>query len=123
PFLAERDIPKPALEQLRQQYGLDRPLGVQYLTFLGNAVRLDFGPSYRFPTRSVREIIFGAFPVSFELGAWALLIAILLGVPIGMLAALKRNTAIDFGAMAAALAGVSIPNFVLGPVLVLTLSL
>ena len=123
PFLAERDIPPAALQQLEKAYGLDRPLHEQYLRFLAHAVRLDFGPSYKFPARQVREIIFEAFPVSLELGLWALLLAILIGVPIGVLAALKQNTGVDYAAMAAALAGVSIPNFVLGPALVLGLSL
>jgi len=123
PFLAERDIPAAAKAQLEHQYGLDQPLLVQYGTFLVNAVKLDFGPSYKYPARQVREIIFEAFPVSLELGAWALLIAVLIGVPIGVIAAVRQNTAIDFASMAAALAGVSIPNFVLGPTLVLGLSL
>ena len=123
PFMAEKDIPKPALEQLQKQYGLDKPLGVQYATFLAHAVRMEFGPSYKFPSRSVREIIFEAFPVSLELGAWALLISLLIGVPIGMFAALKQNSALDAASMGAALAGVSVPNFVLGPALVLLLSL
>src|SRR5262245_16490318 len=123
PFLAEREIPPAALEQLKKAYGLDRPLTEQYLSFLGHAVRLDFGPSYKFPARQVREIIFEAFPVSLELGLWALLLAISVGVPIGVFAALKQNSGGDYAAMAAALAGVSIPNFVLGPALVLGLSL
>jgi oligopeptide transport system permease protein len=71
----------------------------------------------------VREIILEAFPVSLELGLWALLLAIAIGVPIGVFAALRQNHAGDYAAMAAALAGVSIPNFVLGPALVLTFSL
>ena len=123
PFQSEREIPKPALEQLQKQYGLDRPLFEQYTSFLANAARLDFGPSYKFPTREVREIIFEALPVSMELGGWALLLSILIGVPIGMFAALKQNSAMDYSSMGLALAGVSIPNFVLGPVLVLGLSL
>ena len=123
PFLAERDIPPAALEQLQKAYGLDRPLHQQYFGFLAHAVRLDFGPSYKFPARQVREIIFEAFPVSLELGLWALLLSVLVGVPIGVFAALKQNTGGDYAAMAAALAGVSIPNFVLGPALVLGLSL
>ena len=123
PFVAERDIPPAAKEQLLKAYGLDRPLHEQYLTFLSHAVRLDFGPSYKFPARQVREIILEAFPVSLELGLWALLLAVLIGVPIGVLAALRQNTGLDWAAMGAALAGVSIPNFVLGPVLVLSLSL
>ena len=123
PFMSEKDIPASVVEQLQHRYGLDRPLGEQYLTFLGNAARFDFGPSYRFPARSVREIILEGLPVSAELGGWALLLALLVGIPVGVLAARKQNTAIDFGAMALALAGVSIPNFVLGPVLVLLFSL
>jgi oligopeptide transport system permease protein len=123
PFQSERDIPKPALEQLQKQYGLDRPLFEQYTSFLANAVRLDFGPSYKFPTREVREIIFEALPVSMELGGWALLLSILIGVPVGMVAALRQNSALDYSSMGLALAGVSIPNFVLGPILVLGLSL
>ncbi len=123
PFLAERDIPPAALQQLQKAYGLDRPVSEQYLTFLAHAARFDFGPSYKFPARQVREIILEAFPVSLELGLWALLVAVVMGVPIGVLAALKQNSGADFAAMAAALAGVSIPNFVLGPALVLGLSL
>jgi oligopeptide transport system permease protein len=123
PFMAEREIPAAAKAQLMHKYGLDQPLGVQYLRFLSNTARLDFGPSYKFPARQVREIIAEAFPVSLELGAWALLFAVLVGVPIGVIAALKHNTAADAAAMGLALAGVSIPNYVLGPTLVLGLSL
>ena len=123
PFNAEKDIPPAAKAQLERAYGLDRPLGQQYLSFLTHAVRLDFGPSYKFPARQVREIIFEAFPVSLELGLWALLFALAFGVPIGVIAAVRQNSGVDFAAMGAALAGVSIPNFVLGPVLVLGFSL
>ena len=123
PFLAERDIPPAVREQLMRKYGLDQPLGTQYLRFLTNTARLDFGPSYKYPARQVREIIAEAFPVSLELGAWALLFAVLVGVPIGVIAAVKQNTAADAAAMGLALAGVSIPNYVLGPSLVLAFSL
>jgi oligopeptide transport system permease protein len=123
PFQAERDIPPAAKEQLMRQYGLDQPLYRQYTRFLANAVRLDFGPSYKYPSRQVREIIFEALPVSAELGGWALLLAVLVGVPIGVVAAVKQNSRVDYAAMGLALAGVSVPNFVLGPVLVLGLSL
>ncbi len=123
PFLSEREIPAAAREQLEKKYGLDQPLHRQYLSFLSHAARLDFGPSYKFPARQVREIIFEAFPVSLELGTWALALALLIGVPIGVVAALRQNSGVDFAAMTAALAGVSVPNFVLGPVLVLSLSL
>ncbi|HEY6867062.1 MAG TPA: ABC transporter permease [Candidatus Eisenbacteria bacterium] len=123
PFLAERDIPATAKAQLMRTYGLDQPLSTQYVRFLANAARLDFGPSYKFPARQVREIIAEAFPVSLELGAWALLVAVLIGLPVGIIAAVRQNTAADAAAMGLALAGVSIPNYVLGPALVLVFSL
>jgi oligopeptide transport system permease protein len=123
PFLAEREIPAAAKQQLMRQYGLDRPLGEQYVRFLVNAARFDFGPSYKYPSRQVREIIAEGFAVSAELGAWALLLALAIGVPIGVIAALKQNRAVDHVAMGLALAGVSVPNFVLGPLLVLGLAL
>jgi oligopeptide transport system permease protein len=123
PFLAEREIPEAARAQLERKYGLDQPLAVQYGRFLVNAVRLDFGPSYRFSQKQVSEIIAEAFPVSLELGGWALLLALVVGVPIGVIAALKQNGAWDYFSMAAALVGVSVPNFVLGPLLVLVFSL
>jgi len=123
PFQSEREIPKAAKEQLMRQYGLDRPLGEQYGHFLVNAARLDFGPSYKYPTQQVKDIILASFPVSLELGMWALLLALTIGVPIGVLAANRQNTAFDHGTMALTLLGVSVPNFVLGPVLVLVFSL
>jgi oligopeptide transport system permease protein len=123
PFLSEREIPAAARAQLAHAYGLDQPLRVQYVRFWENALRLDLGPSYHYPGRQVREIIAEALPVSAELGGWALLVALLAGVPIGIVAARRQNTAWDHVAMGVALAGVSVPNFVLGPVLVLVFSL
>ena len=123
PFMAERDVPANVRAQLLHKYGLDQPLGRQYAHFLANAARFDFGPSYRFPSRQVRDIIFESFPVSAELGGWALLLALTLGIPIGVLAARRQNQGADYASMGVALAGVSVPNFVLGPVLVLGLSL
>jgi oligopeptide transport system permease protein len=123
PFQAEREIPAAAKEALLARYGLDRPLHEQYGRFLVNAVRLDFGPSYKYPTQQVREIIGSSFPVSLELGMWALLLALLVGVPLGVVAANKQNTWTDYTTMSLTLLGVSIPNFVLGPLLVLLFSL
>jgi len=123
PFMSEKDIPAATKVQLMKQYGLDKPLAEQYGRFLVNAARFDFGPSYKYPQQQVREIIGEGFKVSAELGGWALLFALLLGVPIGVIAAVNQNRAPDHAAMALALAGVSIPNFVLGPILVLVFSL
>src|SRR5512145_3040306 len=96
PFQSEKEIPPTAKEQLMRKYGLDQPLHVQYWRFLGSAARLDFGPSYKFPSRQVREIIAEALPVSLELAGWALLLAIAVGVPIGIFAAVRQNTTADF---------------------------
>jgi oligopeptide transport system permease protein len=123
PFQSERDIPPAARAALTARYGLDRPLPEQYATFLRRAAVLDLGPSYSNPTREVRDLILGSAGVSFELGGWALLVALLVGIPLGALAAYRQNTFTDHAAMAAALLGVSIPNFVLGPLLVLLFSL
>jgi oligopeptide transport system permease protein len=123
PFQSEREIPAAAREQLNRKYGLDRPLVEQYGRYLVNAARLDFGPSYKYPTQQVKDIIRASFPVSLELGLWALLLSLAIGVPLGVLAASRQNTAFDYIAMSSTLLGVSVPNFVLGPLLVLTFSL
>lgn len=123
PFMAEREIPPEARDALVAKYGLDQPLLVQYGRYLKSVVVFDFGPSYRFPSRSVREIILGALPVSLELGAYAILLALFLGIPIGTIAALRQNTWLDHGPMSIAMLGVSIPNFVLGPILIFVFAL
>jgi oligopeptide transport system permease protein len=123
PFMSEKDIPAKARQELLHRYGLDRPLHEQYLAFLGNAVKLEFGPSYKYPDRQVKEIIGQGFVVSAELGGWALLLALLVGVPVGTVAAVRQNRAADHVSMTLALAGVSVPSFVLAPVLVITFAL
>jgi oligopeptide transport system permease protein len=123
PFQSERDIPAEAKAALAAQYGLDQPLHIQYVRYLKNAVRFDFGPSYKFPSRSVREIVLGALPVSMELGGLAMLLALAIGIPIGTLAAVRQNSKWDHGPMALAMLGVSIPNFVLGPILIFVFAL
>ncbi|MEY4069572.1 MAG: hypothetical protein RL721_186 [Candidatus Eisenbacteria bacterium] len=123
PFMSDKEMPARAKQELMQRYGLDRPLHEQYLAFLGNAVRLEFGPSYKYPDREVRDIIVQGFVVSAELGGWAMLVALVFGVPFGVLAAVRQNRPEDFAIMTLALAGVSVPAFVLGPVLVLVFAL
>ena len=123
PFQSEREIPAEAKAALAAQYGLDQPLLVQYGRYLKNVAQFDFGPSYKFPARSVREIVMGALPISLELGGLALLIAILIGIPVGALAAARQNTFLDHFPMSFAMLGVSIPNFVLGPVLIFVFAL
>ncbi|MFW5883727.1 MAG: ABC transporter permease, partial [Verrucomicrobiota bacterium] len=100
-------------------FGMDQPLFAQYLTYLGGLLRGDFGQSYVYLGQSVNEIIGQTAPVSFELGLWALLVALGLGVPVGIVAAVRKNTPADYLPMSAAMVGICLPTFVIGPILAL----
>jgi len=119
PFSGEKTMHKAALQSLERHYGLDQPLHVQYFRYLGHLLHGDLGPSFKYPARSVNELIAQTFPVSAELGLWAMAFALLVGVPIGMLAALRANTLADWLPMAGAMLGICLPSFVLGPLLIL----
>lgn len=123
PFDADKRVPPQVLRQLEAHYNLDAPLWRQYTDYLGGVVRGDLGPSFRKPSRTVREWILLRLPVSLELGAYSLLVAVALGLAAGLIAALKPNSWLDHTPMALAMAGICIPNFVLGPLLVLVFSL
>jgi oligopeptide transport system permease protein len=107
------------LRNLEAHYGLDKPLHRQYLDYLGSLLRGDLGPSFKYPNRTVNEIIADKLPTSLELGGWSLLVALGLGLPLGILAAVKRNTWVDYLASSSAMIGICVPTFVLGPLLVL----
>lgn len=114
----------PAIEQnLREKYGLNKPWYVQYGKVLGNIARFDFGTSLRYEGQSVNQILWRALPVSAALGLTAYLLALVIGLTTGTLAALRQNSWIDYASMALAMLGISIPNFVLGPLLVLIFGL
>lgn len=119
PF-AQEDKPLPAeiKRNLEAYYHLDKPLYEQYFRYMWNAVRGDLGPSYMQKNRSVNEIIADHFPTSFTLGVLALAVAVLVGLPIGIVSALRQNTAWDYVAMFFAVAGVSVPAMTLGPLLI-----
>jgi oligopeptide transport system permease protein len=102
-----------AQRNLAQHYGLDRPLYEQFVIFVGNAVRGDFGNSFVYRTRSVREILADTFPISLLLGSMALALAIAGGLALGILAAIHQNRAWDYVSVTIATAGVAVPNFVL----------
>src|SRR5437879_7070629 len=114
----------PAIEKnLREKYGLNKPWYVQYGKVLGNIARFDFGNSLRYEGQSVNQILFRALPVSATLGICAYLFALVVGITTGTLAALRQNSWIDYASMAMAMIGISIPNFVLGPLLALIFAL
>ena len=106
------------IEQIRAEHGFDRPLPVQYLTFMGRLSRGDFGTSIQ-SRQSVSGEIARRFPATIELALSAILLATLIGVPLGIAASLRPNSFLDAGSMAAALLGVSVPVFCLGYVLIL----
>jgi oligopeptide transport system permease protein len=122
-YSGEKKIP-PAIEKnLREKYGLDKPWYVQYGKMLGSVLRGDFGNSLKYEGQSVNSILRRTLPVSATLGLLAYLLALVVGITAGTIAALRQNSRLDYASMAIAMLGISIPNFVLGPILVLILSL
>lgn len=117
PFNLERPLEPQVMENLNRAYGFDLPLWQQYLRYIVNVVQGDFGPSFVYRDYSVAELIGQGLPYSLILGSWALLISLVLGISIGAYAALRQNSAIDYLVMTVATFGVTVPNFVVGPVL------
>ena len=117
PFDREQSLPPEILANLDRAYGLDQPLLTQYGRYLGALAHGDFGPSFKYKDFSVTELIGQGFPVTFELGAIAIALALILGIPIGTFAALHHNSAADYAAMSLAVVGIAIPTFVVLPFL------
>lgn len=117
PFSAERDYPPEVEAALRQRYLLDRPLPVQYLSYLANLAKGDMGPSLRHRDRSVNQIIADHLPISILLGGLALFFACVVGVGAGLIAAINARTWLDYAAMGVCVLGISLPVFVVGPLL------
>jgi oligopeptide transport system permease protein len=123
PFDREKDIPEVTRQQLEAYYGLDKPLPVQYLNYLGRLVQGDLGTTFKYPGWTVNEIIARKLPVSVELGALAMGIALVLGIGAGVLAAWRPGSATDTFPMSVAMLGICLPTFVLGPLLILVFGL
>ncbi len=124
PFDADRKLPPEVEKSLRDYYDLSAPLHVQYKSWLVRlVVHQDLGPTFRYGGRTVNEVIGLSLPYSAQLGVMAAILALAIGVPLGVYAATKHNTARDHAAMAIAMTGVSVPRFVLAPLLVLVFSL
>lgn len=116
PFDTDRKLPPAIEQQILAKYGMDKPVHEQYIDYLAGVVQGDFGPSLRNKDRTVAELIAEGLPVSATIGAFAMLIAFTLGGVLGVVAALRQNTALDYGLMGFATLGISIPSFVIGPV-------
>jgi oligopeptide transport system permease protein len=119
PFDAEKKVMPEVQQALEAQYRMDQPLISQYLNYLNDLFHGDLGPSFKYPGRSVNELIVAGFPATAELGFYALLIAMTVGMTAGIIAALRPNTLSDYLPMSAAMIGICMPSLLLGPLLVL----
>lgn len=118
PFTGEKKLP-PAIEKaLMEKYNLNKPLHEQYIDYISGVAKGDFGPSMKYVGRNVVDLIGSGFPVSAELGAWAMLMIVVLGIPLGVVAALKQGTWIDRTMIFLAVIGITIPSFVLATLLI-----
>ncbi|MEN6499529.1 MAG: ABC transporter permease [Rectinema sp.] len=117
PFARERDVPEAILQNLLKRYHMDEPLFKQYLRYMGDILRWDFGPSYRYRDLTVNEIIDHGLPVSMSLGVISLALAVVGGIAVGIISALNQNKWQDYVAVSVAVIGISVPLFVMGPVL------
>lgn len=122
PFDGEKILPPEIRANLDANYHLDEPLLQQYFRYLGQIITGDFGPSFQYKDWTVNELIARGFPVSATVGGLAIVLAFVLGTLIGTIAALRQNTAVDYSVMGVAMLGISIPNFVVAPLLILGLA-
>ena len=123
PFDAERKVPEAVLANLQAKYHLDLPLWKQYLYYLDSLLHGDLGASFRYADWSVNDLVARALPVSLAIGGTAMVIAVIVGVTLGIVAALRQNSVVDFAVMLVGNVGSVLPSFVLGPVLVLVFAI
>jgi len=118
--VGQKAMPEPIKQLLERRYGLDKPVSEQFLNYFGNMLKGDMGPMLRRPGQSVNDVIADTFPVSIQLGLMSVFLGFLIGVPLGIIAALNHNTAFDYVATFMAVVFVSVPSLVLGPILIYT---
>ncbi|OIO60359.1 MAG: ABC transporter [Verrucomicrobia bacterium CG_4_10_14_3_um_filter_43_23] len=124
PFDEEKSLPPETQAALETFYGLSEPLYTQYFRYLDNVVfHWDLGPSFKYPGWTVNELILDKLPVSFELGFYSIVFAVVGGVFVGVISSLKPNSTRDYTLMGASLAGICLPNFVIGPLFILIFGL
>lgn len=119
PFDEEKAVSPEVLIKLNERYNLNAPLWEQYTDYLAGVIQGDFGPSFRYPSRSVSELILTGLPITFELAFYSILFALFIGVSAGILGALRPNTVSDYVPMSIAMLGICIPSIILGPSLLL----
>ncbi len=119
PFTREKPLPEATRERLEEAYGLNEPLINQYFTYMGNLLTGDLGPSFRKPAYSVNELLATGIPNTAKIGFIAVIFIIFLGIPLGVVSALKSNTAVDYGVMIIATVGITVPSFVIGSLFIL----
>ncbi|MGP1369290.1 MAG: oligopeptide ABC transporter permease OppB [Treponema sp.] len=117
PFSADRNIPPEVLANINKAYHLDEPILKQYVRYLGNILKGDFGPSFRYKDYSVNQLIGNTLPNSLLLGVTSLCCALFFGLLVGFVSAVKQNSPADYASMSVAVIGISVPLFVVGPVL------
>ena len=123
PLDTEKNLPVEIKRQIEAFYGLDLPVWKQYTNYMASLLQGDLGPSFKHANRSVNELIAGALPVSLELGGLALVFALVVGITLGIFAAVRQNTWLDYLASSSAMVGICMPTFVMGPLLVLVFAL
>jgi oligopeptide transport system permease protein len=123
PFDSNRRATPEVMANLNKAYHLDEPLYEQFGRYLWGVAHLDFGPSFKYRDYTVSELIFQGFPVSLELGLWAMLVSLTVGVALGTIAALKQNSTLDHIVMAVGMTGIAVPSFVMAPIYQLVFSL
>lgn len=117
-----KPLPARTIERLNREFNLDKPIHEQYLRYMWGAVRGDLGPSYQRPSKNVTELLIQRFPYSARLGMQAVLLAVLVGIPLGLLAALRHNSWADYGALFFSTVGSAVPSFVFGIYLIIFLA-
>ncbi|MEF2244751.1 ABC transporter permease [Paenibacillus sp. IITD108] len=120
---ASQELNEKMLKDFQDKWGLNEPQYIQFLKFLKGAFTWDFGPSYQYPDKPMQELIMEQLPISLKLALFAVALALLIGIPIGILAAVKQNSAWDFVPMGLSVFAMSIPAFIVGVLLILLLSL
>jgi oligopeptide transport system permease protein len=123
PFARERQVPPEVLAALNKQYHMDEPLWRQFLRYLMDLAHGDFGPSFKYKDFRVTDLILQGFPTSLQLGLLAITFALIIGLTLGIWAALRQNTIVDYSAMGVSMLGIAVPNFVVAPVLTLVFGL